>query len=320
MNQHDSERYFDITRRLATLASESKDVHLLVLLIENHKLLTGARPLSRNTLRAYQKALTDFLAHTDHRPHLHQVTQEDIEQYVDSMENSRPVNASKGGRGRTQAPHPLSRNTVIQRLTAVRNIFSAFTWVGLCKFNPASSIHRSRATTPASRHGAYYRNSELAALLKFSSIHDACFLLLATHGGLRASELNNLTWQDISLVNHTMHVRGTRPGAVHLSNKLVLSLLELRAEQQERGALPEFVLSLRTQTGLYRRLQNLCIVSGVTFKGVQALRNTCGKNLLAVTGDARTVQQHLRLRSLEQVQYFAGRTTPLSETIAALDF
>lgn len=319
-NDHNHERYFHLIRHLALLASESKDLNLLMLLVENHKLLTGESPLSQNTLRAYRRATHDFLKHVVDHSFLHKATQKDIQNYVDSMERHRSVEIGGGNRGRPPTQNPFSRNTVIQRLTAVRAVFSAFVWAGLCRFNPADGTHRSRAKTPATHQLVYYQDEELSKLFQAADIHDQCFLLLAAHGGLQAGEINSLKWQNVFLEEQVMHIEGPRPGIVHLSNKLTLKLLEFQAIQKDSGFISEFVVGLRTQTGLYRRLKNLCVISNVSFKGIQALRNTCGKNLLALTGDARVVQQHLRLRSLEQVQYYVVGTRPIAETIASIDF
>lgn len=191
--------------------------------------------------------------------------------------------------------------------------------MGLCKINPADRSLAEHAGENKNKL-IFYRSVEILDLLEVSDSHDKCLILLAAHGGLRASELSDLHWNAISFTEQTMQISGNQPGTVNLSNRLANSLQALWDERLALGIAPEFVLDLRTQTGLYKRMKVLCKISGTEFRGVQALRNSCGRMLIELTGDVRSVQQHLRLRSIEQVQQYVKLPIPLATTIAGLDF
>lgn len=321
MNKFDVEidYYFPLMHRLAQYASESRDLDLIMILIENYKILIDQQRFSPNTLRAYRKAIKDFLSYTNSQQHLHHTSAADIGQFVAFLESPRPNQQSHGGRGRPPSKKPLARSSVIQRISAIRFLFAIFVWAGLCKINPADSIQRARSEAVSRQTLSYYLDIEILDLLAVANTHDKCLILLGAHGGLRANELNSLRWESVLFADQVIHVEGTESEVIHLSNRLTINLAAFKQEFDPVETLPEFVLGLRTQTGLYKRMENLCRAAAVKFKGVHALRNSCGRKLLALSGDARAVQQHLRLRSIEQVQRFATDEVPLATTIAEID-
>lgn len=321
MEQKELAKYFPAARRLAVFTSESRDPSLALLLIQTHKFLTDNRQYSEHTMRAYRKAISDFLDHMPEGTLVHLTPRKQVLDYVTSLSGERHAHRQATGekRGRRPSPQPLATNTIIQRLSAIRALFAAFIWVGLCKINPADRSLTGHVGESKNRL-IYYRSVEILDLLEVSDNHDKSLILLAAHGGLRASELSALRWNDISFTEQTMQISGNYPGIVNLSNRLAISLQALWDERLTLGFAPEFVLDLRTQTGLYKRMKVLCKIAGTEFKGVQALRNSCGRMLTELTGDAQSVQQHLRLRSIEQVQRYIKSPIPLATTIAGLDF
>lgn len=320
ISNNNRDRYFSFIYRLARYASESHDLNLIMILMKNYKLLTDQQSFSKNTLRAYRKAIKDFLAYIGPREHLHLTPARSVHQFIESLETPRQSPPPASGRGRPPSVKPLARNSIIQRVSAIRFLFNVFVGTGMCRFNPVDGIRRGRSADSGGTNLPYYRDIELVELFAVADAHDKCLILLGAHGGLRASEMCGLRWESISFDEQLLHLDTVNSAVIHLSNRLMLNLRSWKQEVDSHGFLPEFVLTLRTQTGLYKRMKNLCRASGVEFRGVHALRNSCGRKLLRLTGDARTVQQHLRLRSIEQVQRFSIGEIPLATTVSGMDF
>src|SRR5690606_13675423 len=135
-------------------------------------------------------------------------------------------------------------------------------------------------------------------------------LLLGAHGGLRVGEMVRLRWDDIDLRSGTLLVRGGKGGKtaeVVLSPRLAAELTTYRRELETDTVARHRVevLALRSQYGIYNRLRKLCLVAGVSFKGVHALRHAAGTRLYRQTGDLGQVQDHLRHSTLDMARRYA---------------
>lgn len=192
-----------------------------------------------------------------------------------------------------------------------------FVWAGLCAYNPLNVVQRPDSKMPAPKL-VFYTNIELVEMLSVSVIHDEVLLLLGAHAGLRAGEIIDLRWHDVSLDDQILQVGEGNGVTVQISNRLALSLQELYEDAHYSNGMSRYILDLRTQYGVYNRVRNICRAANVDFKGVQGLRNHCGRSVLIKTGDARAVQRHLRLKSIEQVQRFSSQDNTFSIEIADL--
>ena len=315
-------QYAPIVKRFALLASHARHPESLVLLLNGHRTVLERPPLAINSIRAYERALVDLLAFFPSDRPLHSLTPMEAEEFISFLRSPKPITRenkpSLPRRGRSRALTPLAESTITVRVTAVRSLFSVFVWAGIIIRNPFDQITLARAQTDSHPPLVYYRQVELMEMLAAATIHDKCLILLGAQAGLRSKELYSLRWSEVSLSRQLIRIHSPKSAGINLSNQLVLSLQQLKALQESHRQNTEYVLDLRTQYGIYQRLRNICQAAGVDFKGVQALRNTCGRTLLIQSGDARIVQQHLRLRTLEQVSKYSTQAVEVSAVIADL--
>lgn len=316
MGSQSLEHYAAITKRFARITSEAPSPEALSLLIKGHRTILGRSSLSPNTVRTYERAFEDLLIFFPNNQPLHQLGVAEAKQFVSFLQSPKKV-TDHTHRGRRRTPKGLRKSTITVRITAARSVFSVFVWAGMIVRNPFDQVIMSRPEKKSQAQLSYYRRVELIEMLAVASVHDQCLILLGAHAGLRSRELYSLRWDQISL---TQQIIEMRPASIHISNQLTLALQHLHEHQLTQSSRLDFVLELRTQYGLYQRLRNVCLAAGVEFRGVQALRNTCGRTLLIQTGDARLVQEHLRLRSLEQVDRYSTQDVKARSAVAAMQF
>lgn len=319
MGSQSLEHYAAITKRFARIASEAPSPETLSLLLKGHRAILGRSPLSPNTVRTYKRAFEDLLIFFSNNKLLHCLGAAEAKQFVSFLQSPKQV-TDHTHRGRRRTPKGLGESTITVRITAARSVFSVFVWAGMIVRNPFDQVIVSHQEKQAPLHLQYYRRVELIEMLTVASVHDQCLILLGAHAGLRSRELYSLQWDQISLTQQIIKMRHDTTVSIHLSNQLTLALQHLHEYKLTQNSRLDFVLELRTQYGIYQRLRNVCRAAGVEFRGVQALRNTCGRTLLIQTGDARLVQEHLRLRSLEQVDRYSTQHVNAHSAVAAMRF
>lgn len=305
-------------RRFASVSSHAKEAQSLTLLLEGYRAIRGWSKLSQNSIRAYERAIQEFLDFFVNERPVHSLRASEAINFIDYLRAARPVQASEVSqkRGRRRKVKPLSESTITVRITALRSLFSVFTWSGMIVRNPFDQIALSRPSPQSQPQLAYYQRIEVVEMLAAANLHDKCLILLGIQGGLRSSELHSLKWRQVLLNDQVIEIHGDNTEIVHMSDQLAD---ELRKLKKEKFSLPldhDYVLELRTQYGIYQRLKNICQAAKVDFKGVQALRNTCGRSLLRKTGDARVVQAHLRLKTLEQAAKYSTQPAEIDSSIA----
>jgi integrase/recombinase XerC len=197
----------------------------------------------------------------------------------------------------------LAPTTIQARLAAARSLYAGLRWCRAVLDNPFAGCRAPRDTTPAWEKRMPYADDEVAALLQAATDPaDRVLVLLGAHAGLRAQECTDLRWADVHLARRDLLVRrgkGGKQRVVALSASLRQALQTM--ERREDG----YVLGYRTAGSAWRRMQALCLASGVTAKGVHALRHAAGTRLYAETHDLEATARHLGHSKLETTRIYA---------------
>lgn len=304
-------------RRHAAQAAAERDEDALWELIEAHLTLRGVRGVttSRHTLRAYRRGLHELLLMWAGE-NLLRPTRDAGPLFVQRLlagERAELLAAEQGGsrRGRRAKPGPLSAATVALRVAAARALYDALAWAGATDADPFRDVRIGRAASHAAEQGGtkHYTEFELIELLAAANDEqERVILLLGSHGGLRVSEMLALAWDAVDLRAGQLTVRGgkgNKTAVVDLTPKLAAALLEYRRAMDLSGVERRTVLELRSQFGVFNRLEKLCARTEVEFKGVHALRHSAGTRLYRQTGDLGLVQDHLRHATLDMARHYA---------------
>jgi integrase/recombinase XerC len=303
-------------RRYAVEAAGVRDVDRLWRLIEAHLTLHGASGVgtSKHTLRAYRRGLVELVTlwagESLLRPardagalYVQRLRAGDREPILDAPEGGR--------RGRRPKKGPLAPATVELRLAAARALYDALRWAGATEADPFRDVRTGRDTSREEDVAGLkvYTEVELIELLgRADEAEDRVMVLLGAHAGLRVSEMLALRWDEVDEGGRELLVRagkGNKTALVQLTPRLADELRHWRRLRLTEGQGDVHVLRLRSQYGVYRRLRRLCVVAGVRFKGVHALRHAAGTKLYRQTGDLGQVQDHLRHATLDMARRYA---------------
>lgn len=308
-------------RRHSVKAANERDADALWDLIEAHLALRGSSGIttSRHTMRAYRRGLDELLVMWQGE-NLLRPSRDAGTLYVQRLlaGDRQAVIAHdppRAKRGRRVKRGPLSRATVSLRVAAGRALYDALAWSGATEADPFRDVRLGRTGSRLDNAATsrIYTDRELVELLAVTKDEqDTLIVLLGSHAGLRVSEMLNLEWSAVDLVNGELLVHGGKGGktaAVLLSPRLSAALSGCKrrtfAEEHLRAVETTYVLRLRSQYGVYNRLRGLCRRAGIDFKGVHALRHAAGTRLYSQTGDLGQVQDHLRHATLDMARRYA---------------
>jgi len=304
-------------RRFAVTAANERDEAALWELMQAHLTLRGLSGVttSAHTLRAYRRGLRELLIMWQDE-NLLRPSRDAGPLYVQRLragDRGDVLEAEPKGsrRGRSAKPGPLSHATVSLRVAAARALYDALAWAGATEADPFRDVRMGRATTRSEDNEStrVYTEFELIELMAAAKDQqERVILLLGSHGGLRVSEMLNLTWEDVDLKGGELRVvegKGNKTARVAVSPKLAEALLIYRRAMEVAGEQREEVLELRSQFGVFNRLRNVCQRAEVDFKGVHALRHAAGTRLYRQTGDLGQVQDHLRHSTLDMARHYA---------------
>jgi integrase len=213
----------------------------------------------------------------------------------------------------------LAPATVAVRLAAARSLYSALRWSGATTADPLRDARAAPDPTPPWEKREPYTDDEIDALLRHAGPGDRALLLLGAHGGLRVSEILALTWADVDLARRRVVVRAGKGGKrrrVELSASATEALQALRdlcapgpeepgREDVEDAGTAPVLSAYRTTTRARARLARLCKHAGVPYKGVHALRHSCGTRLVGETGDLEMAARHLGHSTIEMTRTYA---------------
>lgn len=266
----------DEARRRVVQAVQQRDLHLLddLLTAYLHDSHGGGSP---HTLRAYRAALRNWLTYagTQAINVLHPSVAE-AGFYRSTLE------ARVGLRQKpplpNQKPLVLSASTVGQQLAGVRALYRAFMWVGACEHNPFDGIRVSKRARKGEDRSPYLDN-QVGLLLAAPApawLHLA--VLLGADVGLRVSEMTRLHWRDVDFQSEVLHVvgKGEKARVVMASSpRLLARLLQVSPRLPDQP-----LLEGQSPQQVRRHLKKLCLVTGVPYLAVHALRHTCGTQLV----------------------------------------
>jgi integrase/recombinase XerC len=301
-------------RRFAVQAAGERDVERLWLLCESYMTLHGKTGVgtSKHTYRAYRRGVVELVSLWQGESLLRPARDAGV-MYVQRLragDRGDPRAAEAPARGRRSTRGPLAPATVELRVAAARTFYAALRWAGATDADPFRDVGSLRGATREEdvMGSKVYTEFELIELLAHANdAHERAIVLLGAHGGLRVSEMLALRWDEIDLASRQLLVRagkGNKDGLVALTPKLTDAL---RAAERDMlvGVRRETVLGLRSQYGVYRRLNRLCDRAGVRFRGVHGLRHAAGTRLYQQTGDLGQVQDHLRHATLDMARRYA---------------
>jgi len=205
----------------------------------------------------------------------------------------------------------LKPATVQIRLAAARALYGALRWAGATDVDPFDGVRVAADPTPAWEKRAPYSAAEFEALLAVAQGEDRALVLLAGHGGLRISECLALAWTDVELPQRRLVVargKGGKRRTVPLSGTLLAALRALRPPDG-RG----YVLPYRSDFPARARIKRLTAVAqlpggeepGIPYRGIHALRHTCGTRLVRETGNLEMAARHLGHSSIETTRVYA---------------
>jgi site-specific recombinase XerD len=134
---------------------------------------------------------------------------------------------------------------------------------------------------------------------------DATMILIAYRHGLRASELVDLRWDQISFSGAVLHVRRRKAGTPATHPLTGLELRALRRLKREQQPMSQFVFvsergaPLSTE-GFSRLLQRAAVAAGLTIKvHPHMLRHACGFKLANDGVDTRALQAYLGHKNIQ---------------------
>lgn len=205
----------------------------------------------------------------------------------------------------------LKPATVKIRLAAARALYGSLRWAGATDVDPFDGLRVAADVTPVWERRVPYSPEELTALLSVAEGADRVLLLLAGHAGLRISECLALEWTDVWLARRELVVakgKGGKKRTVPLSGTLITALRAIRPPDG-RG----YVLPYRSDFPARQRVKRLAVAAwlpgaeepGIPYRGIHALRHTCGTRLVRETGSLEMAARHLGHSSIETTRVYA---------------
>ena len=288
----------DERHRLAVVACQAHDAEALWRLTEAFVLRTGAAGarVSPHTLRAYRRGVLDLIAAWPQENLLHP-GREAGQGWLRALEST----------GKTPA-------TVRVRLAAGRALYAALAHNGATADAPFTIAKPARETTAPWDKRRPYTDDEVAALARAAGSEDRVLVLLGAHAGLRISEALALTFKDVTPGRgevggevRVRHGKGGKARTIPLSPTLAAALAAWREERAGRGegGMDARVLRYRHQLDARRHLERLARAAGVPYRGVHALRHTCGTRLMREKKDLEVVARMLGHSSVETARIYA---------------
>ena len=272
-------------KRRAAEAANTRDLETLWGLTEAHLTLyggSGAR-VSGNTLQAYRRGVQVLLESW-------------------SGENLlRPSNDAGALWLRGLEAQGLSASTLRVRLAAAKALYRALRWANATDAVPFADARAGKDRTAAHDKRQPYSEQDLVRLLEHAEGQDKLLVLLGSYAGLRVSEIVRLEWRDVDFSSKKLTVR---QGKGNKTRRVTLSKTLLQALWEGRGS--GGVLNVSSRSRAYRRLKNLCLVAGVEFRGVHALRHYTGTRVYRETRDLNEVAHVLGHASIETTRVYAA--------------
>lgn len=288
-------------RRFAMQAANEYDAAALFHLVEGH-LGTNDTP-SENTLRTYRYALKRLVeAMQETGVNLLRAKHTDGVTVRDSLKAA-----------------GLGAASIRTVLSAGRALYGALEDAGATNVQPFARVRQKDNRRAAAKRHPYKPEAFQAMLQAARNLDETLLLLLGGHGGLRATEMLELTWADVNLGERRLavHGKGDKEDFVYMSRPLHAALSQAR---QERFVSPsDTVLPYGYARKARRVLKALCERARVevpehegggyrpvSYLGLHSLRHHAGTHLYErMGGELRDVSQHLRHAQIETSAVYA---------------
>jgi integrase len=276
----------DELKREAVTAANARDPDRLWELTEAfiaHR-SRGRTDTSPNTLRAYRRGIRDLLERWQHE-NLLRPSRNAPDLYV--------MNLMLAG---------LSAGTIQIKLSSARTLYKALRWAGATELDPFEDVKAPRDDTPAWEKRQPYTPEEVDKLLAKARPVDHVLVLLGAHAGLRVAEMVALRWQDVDDAAKQLRVtrgKGGKPRTVWISAGLARALAQLRSYAHN-----DRVLGFGSPERARARMRRLAFRALVKYRGIHALRHTCGTRMAREEG-LEAAQHHLGHANLATTQVYA---------------
>ena len=186
---------------------------------------------SPHTIELYHRTIVRLNAATDNKP-LAWLTLEDIQLFCDRL-----------------SQEDLSDSSRRTYISAAKSLLSFASKCGLINFNVGASVKPPMAKDSLSER--ILDQSELYALLNANtSDRNRLILNLFYYGGLRVSELINLTWKDLNGEYLNVFGKGSKTRIVRLPARIVAELSDFKPRLSKRS--DYIFISVRTKSKLRR--------------------------------------------------------------------
>ena len=259
------------------------------------------RGVSRHTLAAYRRDLTDFVAGLGRRRDVAVVTSDDVVAYL----------ATLRARG-------LRASSIVRRLSAVRGLYRYLVAEGMLARDPTEHIERPRLQRPLpktlSRDGAQAL-VERPDTTRLGGLRDRAMLEMLYATGMRASECLGLRIEDVNLTAGYVICtgKGRKQRLVPLGAEAtawVRAYLErTRPRQARRGDGDRLFVNARgralSRQSLWTIVRRAGVLAGLP-NGVSPhmLRHSFASHLLEGGADLRAVQEMLGHADLSTTQLY----------------
>ncbi len=247
--------------------------------------------ISRHTLRAYHRGVLDLLeAWTG-------------ENLIRPSRNAGDVYVMR------LMLKSLSPGTIAVKLAAARLLYKALKWACVTTATPFDGVRAPDDPTPAWEKRHPYALEDVERMLAKAKPVDRALVLLGAHAGLRVSEMVALTWGDIDLSGRTLVVtngKGGKRRTVYMSPALEAALERLAGTPSitgRPGGTEERVLGF-SDSRARKRVARLAYRALVKYRGIHALRHTCGTRLAREKG-LEAAQHHLGHQNISTTQTYA---------------
>lgn len=194
----------------------------------------------------------------------------------------------------------LAPGTIAVKLGACKLLYRALRWAGATTADPFADVRPPRDDTPAWEKRKPYSFDEIQQLRSKAKPTDHAIVLLGAHAGLRVAEMVDLEWRDVDSAAGELivrHGKGGKRRTVHMSPGLVHALDRLPRRSDR-------VLGFTSTSRARARMRRLAARALVPYRGIHALRHTCGTRMARERG-LEAAQHHLGHANLATTQVYA---------------
>lgn len=193
----------------------------------------------------------------------------------------------------------LKSATIRLRVVAVKQLYRAARWCGLTIPCPWETSRMPYLEDAEVCHP--YPEADVRRLLEIPDVRVRAVVLLGAHAGLRAAEICALESQDVDLTQSQLvvrHGKGNKSRVVPLTDELAEALRALPVKPAGEALL------WRSYHKMRDRMQEICMLTGVEWRGLHALRHTAGTELYRATGDLYVTAQLLGHKDIKTTQVY----------------